>query len=158
MSRAGGTPVIPGGEASLLAILRVGVRAKWLLNPLSRTILGARGMSRALHRAGVFARDNDLLEEVLAEFSQVDWGRYFTMTRHLHDHSAAAYLADVRVPTLITAGTRDILTPPEVAERLHRAIRGSELYVVPEATHYIVAEFPEVLTDRIARFLEKVTA
>ena len=81
--------------------------------------------------------------------------RYFTMTRYLHDHSAAAYLGEVRVPTLITTGTRDLLTPPDVAERMHRAIARSELVVVPRATHYIVAEFPDVLNDRIARFLDR---
>ena len=109
-----------------------------------------------LHKAGVLAENPEFFEEVLTHFSKVDWGRYFTMTRHLHAHSAAAYLGNVRVPTLITSGTRDRLTPPRTAQRMHRKIQGSELFVIPRATHYVVAEFPTLLTDRIAQFFAKL--
>jgi pimeloyl-ACP methyl ester carboxylesterase len=136
-----------------MLMLRAGVLAKGILNPLSRRVLGASGMSRVLHRAGLLAENPVFFEEILAEFSKVDWGRYFTMTRHLQTHSAASYLSEVRVPTLITTGTRDFLTPVSMAERMHRAIPGSELFVVPRATHYIVAEYPDVLSHRIAEFL-----
>ncbi len=147
---------LPGAEALALGTLKVGARAGAILNPLSRAILGAPGAARLLHRAGVLAENPEFFEEVLAQFSKVDWGRYFTMTRHLHEHSAAAYLGEIRVPTLITTGTRDLLTPPTTAERMHRMIRGSELFVVPGATHYIVAEYPDALCDRIATFLAHV--
>jgi pimeloyl-ACP methyl ester carboxylesterase len=146
---------IPGAESVAMAALRIGVAARRVLNPLSLRILGARGMGSLLHRAGVVAENPAFFEEILAEFCTVDWGRYFTMTRYLHEHSAAAYLGEVRVPTLITTGTHDLLTPRDVAERMHRAIPRSELVVIPRATHYIVAEFPDVLGDHIARFLDR---
>lgn len=145
----------PRAEALALAALRGAVRVKGVLNPLSRRVLGAPGMGRVLHRAGLLAENPAFFEEILADFSQVDWGHYFTMTRHLHAHSAAAVLDQVRVPTLIAAGTHDKFTPPEIAERMHARIRGSELVVVPRATHYIVAEFPEVLGERIEQFLAR---
>jgi pimeloyl-ACP methyl ester carboxylesterase len=144
---------LPGGETLSLMAARVGARARGVLNPLLRNVLGARGLSKVLHRTGVIAENPEFFEHVLAEFSRVDWGRYLTMTRHMHEHSAKSYLDEVRVPTLITTGTRDILTPVRTAERMHEAIRGSELFVIPRATHYVVAEFPELLSDRIARFL-----
>jgi pimeloyl-ACP methyl ester carboxylesterase len=147
---------LPGAETLAMAALALGARAGAVLNPLSRAILGASWAGRFLHRAGVLAENPEFFEEVLEQFCTVDWGRYFTMTRQLHDHSAAAYLAGVRVPTLITTGTRDLLTPPKTAEKMHRLIAGSELFVVPRATHYIVAEFPDLLTDRIATFLARV--
>jgi pimeloyl-ACP methyl ester carboxylesterase len=143
-------------EAQAVGALRAGPAASFALNALSRRVLGAPGMSRVLARVGILAHDNGHFEEVLAEFSKVDWGRYFTMARLLHAHSAAAYLSHVRVPTLITAGTRDLLTPLRIAEEMHAKIPGSELYVVPGATHYVVAEFPDLLTDRIGEFLERV--
>jgi pimeloyl-ACP methyl ester carboxylesterase len=147
---------LPGSEAVALAALRAGSSAARLLNPLSRRILGARGMAKVLHRAGVLAENPEFFAEILAEFSTVDWGRYFKVTRHLHDHSAAPHLERVSVPTLIVSGTHDFMTPVSVAERMHREIRGSELFVIPRATHYIVAEFPEQLTERIGRFLARV--
>jgi non-heme chloroperoxidase len=147
---------LAGADPLALGALRLGARASPVLNALSRRILGARGMATVLHRAGLLASNPAFFESVMGEFSRVDWRRYFTMTRMMHTHSAAAYLAEVRVPTLITAGTRDLLTPPRIAESMHRAIAGSELFVVPGATHYIVVEFPELLTDRIAAFLRRV--
>lgn len=146
----------PAGEAALLTLVRAGAKASRVLNPLSRRILGARGAAKVLHRAGLVEKNHEFFAEVLAEFSTVDWGRYFTMTRHLHAHSAAAYLEEVRVPTLVTGGSRDLLTPPKVAERLHRAIAGSELVIIPRATHYVVAEFPDLLCDAIGGFLARV--
>jgi len=93
---------------------------------------------------------------VLERFARVDWGRYFLVTRSLHEHSAAAYLPGVRVPTLVTAGTRDFMTPPSVARRLHERIAGSELFVVEKATHYIPIEFGDRLAARIDGFLDRV--
>jgi pimeloyl-ACP methyl ester carboxylesterase len=147
---------VPGSEALLVAALRAAASAGRVLNPLSRRYLGAGGAGKLLLRAGVIAANPTFVDEILKDFSQLDWGRYFTMTRLLHDHSAAAYLPKIRVPTLITTGTHDLVTPPPVAERLHAAIAGSELYVVPRATHYVVAEFPQLLGARIAEFLTRV--
>ena len=147
---------IPGAERLTLSALTVGSRVSRVLNPLSRRILGAHRSANLLHRAGLLAENPGFFEIVMREFSRIDWGLYLTMTRHLHEHSAGAYLGEIRVPTLITAGTRDLLTPVKIAERMHRAIRGSELFVVPGATHYIVVEYPELLTERIAQFLHVV--
>ncbi|MEI8255531.1 MAG: alpha/beta hydrolase [Deltaproteobacteria bacterium] len=147
---------IPSVEAFALAVLRGAGASSRVLNPLARTILGAPGVSRVLHRAGLLAANPEFFERLLAEFSTVDWGRYFTMTRHLHEHSAAAHLPLVNVPTLIVTGTNDFMTPVSVAEQMHRRIPGSELFVLARATHYIVAEFPKQLTDRIALFLAGV--
>lgn len=126
------------------------------LNAMSRTILGARGLGPFLHRARLIAKNPELMAKVLERFCQVDWGRYLTVTRHLHDHSAEAWLADVRVPTLITSGTRDFLTPPSTARKMHERIAGSELFIVPRATHYIPIEFGDLLAARVDGFLERI--
>jgi pimeloyl-ACP methyl ester carboxylesterase len=145
-----------GGEKLVKAGLRAAVAGSRVLNPLSRAILGAKGMGKVLHKVGVLAENPVEFEEVLGEFCQVDWGYYFSMTRQLHDHSAADYLGEIRVPTLVTTGTRDMVTPQETAEEMARRIPGAELFVVDRATHYILTEFPEVVTERIAHFLAKV--
>jgi pimeloyl-ACP methyl ester carboxylesterase len=143
---------IPGGEALAMAAARVGSKAARVLNPLSRGLLGARHATWALTHTGLLAADAGFFADVLAEFSRVDWGLYLTMTRQLHQHSAAGYLGELDTPTLVTAGARDLLTPVRMARRLHEGIRGSELVVFPKATHYIVAEVPEALCDAIADF------
>jgi pimeloyl-ACP methyl ester carboxylesterase len=155
---AGGILPTRLGEALILGGLWAARNAGPILNPLSRMVLGRPGTGATLHRLGILAGEpagSEFFDNVLAEFSKVDWRRYFTMARHLHDHSAAAYLRDIHAPTLIISGTHDRLTPVRVAERMHREIAGSELVVIPGATHYVVAEYPEVLTSAIASFLAR---
>jgi pimeloyl-ACP methyl ester carboxylesterase len=128
------------------------------LNAMSVRVLGAPGMADRLHAVRLLAANPELFAQVLDRFSRVDWGRYLTVTRALHEHSAEGYLAAVRIPTLVTSGTRDLLTPPSIARRLHARIPGSELFVVERATHYIPIEFGEVLAERIESFLGKRVA
>ncbi|MEA2245513.1 MAG: hypothetical protein QOH46_42 [Solirubrobacteraceae bacterium] len=82
-----------------------------------------------------------------------------TMPQHAFDgqcaacigHDTSGRLADIRVPTLITAGDRDIFTPLALAEELHEEISGSELKVFPgmgHAHHWeALDEFNEYTTD-----------
>jgi pimeloyl-ACP methyl ester carboxylesterase len=143
-----------GQDALLLPILRFGRAASPLVTGINRRLMGLPFLARLLHRTGLLARNPEFFREILAEFKTIDWGRYLTVVHHLHRHSAASHLPEVRVPTLITAGTHDLLTPVAVAERMHQRIPGSELYVVEGGTHYTVAEFPEALNARIAAFFE----
>lgn len=50
-------------------------------------------------------------------------------------HDAFARLHEIRVPTLITVGAADILTPPRFAQELRAQIPRSELHVFPGAAH-----------------------
>lgn len=143
-----------GKDALLLPLLGALRRASPLVTYVNRRLFGLPRLAWILHRTGLLARNPESFAEVLEEFATIDWGRYLTVVSELHAHSAARYLEHVKVPTLITAGTRDLLTPVAVAERMHRAIAGSELFVVEGGTHYTVTEFPEALCDRIATFLE----
>ena len=89
-------------------------------------------------------------------FSAHEWRNYFAMMLKLNEHSAASYLTDVKVPTLITAGTLDRLTPVEVAERMHKMIPGSELFMVPQASHFMMCEYPDILNLRLEKFFKKI--
>ena len=141
-------PLVNGAARALQAIGPA-------LNPVSRGLMGRMGMARAMHRAGLLGGNLEPFVGVLREFGENDWRRYFQAMRAMHRHSAAPYLADIDVPTLITAGTRDPMTPPRVAEEMHRAIRGSELVILEGATHYALNEQPERIADVIQDFLRR---
>lgn len=94
--------------------------------------------------------------EIMKEFSTLDFSVYLRMILLLHEHSAAAYLSEVKVPTIITAGTHDLMTPLATAERMHQQIPQSELYVIPHGTHYSMTEYPEVLHAGLASFLARL--
>ena len=61
-------------------------------------------------------------------------------------------LPEINVPTLIIVGSEDAITPPQEAELMHRAIRGSLLKVIAGAGHCAnlerADEFNRVLTNQ----------
>ncbi len=128
------------------------------MNLVSRRMLSLTMVTHGMEIAGLLAHRSDHFMKLLDQFRRVDWGRYFTVMVKLHEHSAAAHLGEVAVPTLITAGGRDRMSPVAAAERLHRAIADSELFVIPKGTHYMPIEFGSELADRIEPFLSSVEA
>lgn len=60
-------------------------------------------------------------------------------------------LSALRTPTLIVVGDRDTVTPLEASRRMHAAIPGSRMVVIPDAGHVSnlsnVAAFNAALTD-----------
>jgi 3-oxoadipate enol-lactonase len=63
-------------------------------------------------------------------------------------------LSTIRCPTLILVGDEDTLTPPPLAEELHRGIAGSEHVVIPAAGHLSSLEQPAAFNAALARFLD----
>lgn len=62
-------------------------------------------------------------------------------------------LSKIHVPTLILVGAEDTVTPPALSEKMHGAIAGSELAVIPEAGHLVNLERPDLFNAALARFL-----
>ena len=69
-------------------------------------------------------------------------------------HQPLEQIRDVRVPTLITVGDRDILTPPAHSRALHERIAGSVLNVWPEMGHAPFWEIPDEFNRLNLEFLE----
>jgi pimeloyl-ACP methyl ester carboxylesterase len=64
-----------------------------------------------------------------------------------------ANLPSIAVPTLIIVGEDDAITPPAVAEAMHRAIPRSQLVIIRGAGHMSPMEQPQQVSDAIDRFL-----
>jgi 3-oxoadipate enol-lactonase len=62
-------------------------------------------------------------------------------------------LSTIHVPTLILVGAEDTVTPPALSEKMHAAIVGSELTVIPGAGHLTNLEQPDLFNAALARFL-----
>ena len=63
----------------------------------------------------------------------------------------------VACPTLLIYGTRDMDTPPEIGERLHKLIAGSELSLLEGFTHLsILTDGRHQVAMRIRRFMEQI--
>jgi len=73
----------------------------------------------------------------------------------IRGHDTRARLPDLRVPTLITTGTDDILVPPAAADELHSLIPGSELRRIPDAGHMHFIEQAATFNEICLGFLRK---
>lgn len=65
-------------------------------------------------------------------------------------------LGRIRLPALIIVGDEDTATRPEKARRMHEAISGSRLVVIPGAGHTATLEQPEAVTEAVVEFLAGV--
>jgi abhydrolase domain-containing protein 6 len=63
------------------------------------------------------------------------------------------YLPQIEAPTTIVWGERDGLIPTEHADRMHEAIEGSELIVLPDTGHVPQLQAPRRVADIIHRSL-----
>ena len=62
-------------------------------------------------------------------------------------------LGEVRAPTLVIAGGKDVGATPEMAKAIAERIPGAELVVLEQAAHLSVAELPNRFHDAVAGFL-----
>jgi pimeloyl-ACP methyl ester carboxylesterase len=68
-------------------------------------------------------------------------------------HDASPALAEIRAPTLITFGARDLVCSTRFAERLQGGIAGSELVVFEQLSHAGLHEDPEAFNRATLDFL-----
>lgn len=62
-------------------------------------------------------------------------------------------LHTITAPTLIIAGRRDWICPPEFAEEIHRLIPRSELQVFEDSSHNVASDEPERCINSIIEFV-----
>jgi 3-oxoadipate enol-lactonase len=70
-------------------------------------------------------------------------------------HDTRDRLPSLRVPTLITTGSEDILVPPSASVDLHALIPGSELARIPDAGHMHFIEQPAAFNEICLDFLRR---
>jgi len=64
-------------------------------------------------------------------------------------------LDDIKLPVGIGVGDEDVATEPKKSERLHMAIKGSELAVLKHAGHSSSIETPTLVNDLITRTIRR---
>jgi 3-oxoadipate enol-lactonase len=62
-------------------------------------------------------------------------------------------LARIAAPTLIIVGDSDVISPPALAEEMHKSIAGSTLSIISGAGHMAPMEQPQLVSRAIKHFL-----
>lgn len=135
----------------------------------------------AAERARVLERADKVRDEGIASVVSAAEDRWFTpafkaanpdkvalrlsqLKANDHRSYAAAYrvfaqadegvaLERIRQQTLIMTGENDIGSNTRMARRLHEAIAGSRLVILPELRHSVLMEAPDLVADHLLEFL-----
>lgn len=99
--------------------------------------------------------DDQLFTELVTKLRTLDMDTFIQLLQQMGDHDGWDMLPLIDVPTLIIAGNRDVFTPRSAAERMARRIPGSEIMLIPGATHYAALEYPEMINLRLEKFLRE---
>jgi 3-oxoadipate enol-lactonase len=75
-------------------------------------------------------------------------------TRALYDFDLSKDLPRISVPTLVVAGSEDVLTRPAGMEEIVSLIPGAKYTLVPGAGHMIPVEQPDVIAALLSDFLQ----
>ena len=128
------------------------VLASPVLTPLARSLLRSGRVGAVMDRLAVSTANAAFVTAITRELASLDMGTYFAILRGLDRHSCDHVVERVQVPTLITAGTKDVATPPAVMQRLHGRIVNSDYVLFERGTHYTPLEYPEKLNAALERF------
>jgi len=77
----------------------------------------------------------------------------FTIIGNLKDWDITARLPEIKVPTLVTVGRYDEVTP-KVAETIHKGIHGSKLVVFEKSAHLTMWDEEESYLNTMKEFIE----
>lgn len=146
---------VHNAERLLGGILRGMSRASLVFGPLSGAVLSASWAPGVIRALRLVTANELFFAEVVQDFAKLDFPTYFEMILRMNEHSARGILATVAVPTLITAGTADKMTPLSVSRFMHSQIPGSELFLIPDGTHYTTIEYPEIVNLKLEQFFRR---
>jgi len=152
-----GSTRVPGVGRFAAPLIEVSRALEPLGQPLVERLLRSRTLMRSMRRLGMVSATiaTDELLELAAHLQTLDLDVYLRTLRALDDYDATRALASLATPTLVIGGGRDLFMPPRVTRELAARAR-AEMYMIPQATHYAPAEFPELVNARIDAFLGRI--
>ncbi len=149
--------VFPAALAPLVRVAtEVGLGNAALAERALRAVLRLPGVWEAVKALRIVHPDlcpREEFEPYFAHLSRLDLRGYFALARDLLSHDASELLPEVRVPTLVVAGERDLFVPVERSRELAAQIPGAQLLVLREGSHAAMVEQPELFVLSIERFL-----
>jgi len=99
--------------------------------------------------------DAQVFAELVTKLRRLDMDTFIRLLERMGEHDGWDLLPLIDVPVLIITGSRDVFTPRSAAERMARRMRGSEIMLLPGATHYASLEYPEMVNLRLEKFFRE---
>ena len=100
--------------------------------------------------------DPEVRREVVETMSRIDPAAYRIGAEAVWLADQRDRVAEITIPTLVICGDEDQPTPPELSRKLHHAIAGSRLEMIPNAGHLTNLEQPDAFNSAVERLLAHV--
>lgn len=127
------------------------------LRPIAKQVIDRDEFISIVTKIGLIHKnlDSRLFRAVAQGMIENDLSMFHHILDHLAEHDAKDVLPKIKVPTLIIASTRDLMTPSESAEKMSEIIPNSQLFILSNASHYSLLEFPDIINARLNQFLNE---
>jgi 3-oxoadipate enol-lactonase len=102
------------------------------------------------------ARRNSVVERVASLIRTTPPQGYAGCCHAIPKINLTDRLAAIKCPVQIIVGDQDVGTPVAMSEAIHQAIPGSELVVIPDASHLSNLEQPAAFNTALLKFLARV--
>ncbi|MEE2904505.1 MAG: alpha/beta hydrolase [Myxococcota bacterium] len=89
----------------------------------------------------------------LDHLSQLDFQVFLELARAAQEHDAEDMLEDIKVPTLVVAGEKDLFTPRALSEKMAEKIPNARLLEIPDGSHAALIEQPDLINRELQTFL-----
>jgi len=99
----------------------------------------------------ITTRNNKIMKTMMGEPEAL-----FTMTGNLASWNVKRKLKQIRVPTLVTVGARDLVTPA-CARTIHRGIRGSRLEIFRKSGHDSLSKERDLYIETVRDFVDSIS-
>ena len=145
--------------ASAMPVVATASRiARGTLRRLWTGLLPSRLVRELSLRTSVDASRIDVadLEIYLRQMAEVSPDLFISMLEQAQAHCADDLLTDIRVPTLVIAGSRDGFVPPTALRRAAFEIPGGRWQLIEGATHALPAEYPLTITQAIEELADEL--
>jgi len=132
-------------------------RSAPLFGRISRGVVGWRGLLPTMQRLGLVGAtlDGEVFMAVAKQFATIDFDLYGATLEALGRHDAWDVLPSVKVPVVLIAGDRDVMTPMKVARKMARTLPDAQLVVLEGGTHYTPVEYPARVGEEVLRLLAR---
>ncbi len=100
----------------------------------------------------------DIIDRVTKTVLGDDPAVHAAIWEMLADFDTQHRLREIKCPTLVLVGEHDPSTPPLSAAAVAERIRGSEVTVIPNASHIVTVEAPVAVNNALQRFLKSASS
>lgn len=96
----------------------------------------------------------DALRQYMDDVLGPDFPNFLHLFQELDAHSAFHYLPEITNKALLISGGLDFLTPARQSRLMAKRMPHAEAFHIPLGTHFVLLEYPDAVTKRIAAFLK----